>query len=182
MSGQTAGWDWFGHGGGFQGYISRTCVIPACEVSITILTNSVDGWAAFWANGAMHILRAFKTRGAPTRRVRDWSGRWWTLWSAVDLVPMGNHVIAGNPHLINPFLDAAEIEVTGRDTGRIVSATGYANHGEGVRRSRNKAGTVTEIWLGGGNAKREKALAAEMERRYAPGKHGKTKASGKAKA
>jgi CubicO group peptidase (beta-lactamase class C family) len=175
MSGQTAGWDWFGHGGGFQGYISRTSVIPACEVSITILTNSVDGWAAFWANGAMHILRAFKTRGAPKRRVRDWSGRWWTLWAAVDLVPMGNHVIAGNPHLINPFLDAAEIEVTGRDTGRIVSAAGYASHGEGVRRSRNKAGTVTDIWLAGGNAKREKALAAEMERRYAPGKGGKAK-------
>jgi len=182
MSGQTAGWDWFGHGGGFQGYISRTCVIPACEVSITILTNSIDGWAAFWANGAMHILRAFRTRGAPDRRVRDWTGRWWTLWRPIDLVPMGNRVIAGNPDMINPFLDAAEIEITGRDTGRIVSAAGYANHGESVRRSRNKAGTVTEIWLGGGNAKREKALAAEMERRYAPGKHGKTKASGKAKA
>ena len=39
MSGNTAGWDWFGHGGGFQGYISRTCVIPACEVTITVLTN-----------------------------------------------------------------------------------------------------------------------------------------------
>ncbi len=181
MSGQTGGWDWFGHGGGFQGYISRTCVIPACDVSITILTNSVDGWAAFWANGAMHILRAFKTRGAPKRRVRDWSGRWWTLWGAIDLVPMGGLVIAGNPHLINPFLDATEIEVTGRDTGRIASATGYASHGEGVRRSRNKAGHVTDIWLAGANAKREKALAAEMERRYAPRKGDKAKEGGKAK-
>ena len=43
---------------------------------------------------------------------------------------MGGLVIAGNPHLINPFLDATEIEVTGRDTGRIASATGYASHGE----------------------------------------------------
>jgi len=24
ISGNTAGWDWFGHSGGFQGYISRT--------------------------------------------------------------------------------------------------------------------------------------------------------------
>jgi CubicO group peptidase (beta-lactamase class C family) len=180
MSGQTAGWDWFGHGGGFQGYISKTCVIPACEVSITILTNSIDGWAAFWANGAMHILRAFRMHGAPNRRVRDWSGRWWTLWGAVDLVPMGNRVMAGNPHLINPFLDAAEIEVTGRDKGRIASAAGYASHGEGVRRSRNKAGHVTDIWLAGANVKREKALAAEMERRYAPRKD-KARESGKKK-
>ena len=53
--------------------------------------------------------------------------------------------------------------------------------GEGVRRPRNKAGHVTDIWLAGANAKREKALAAEMERRYAPRKGDKAKEGGKAK-
>lgn len=167
-SGNTAGWDWFGHGGGFQGYISRTCVIPACDVTITILTNSIDGWAPFWIDGAMHILRAFQTRGAPKRRVRDWTGRWWTVWGAIDLVPMGNVVVAANPHLTNPFMDATEIEVTGRDSGRIALAGGYASHGELVRRTRGKAGGVTDIWLAGVNAKHEKAVATEIVRRYAP--------------
>jgi CubicO group peptidase (beta-lactamase class C family) len=170
MSGNTSGWDWFGHSGGFQGYISRTAVIPACDITITILTNSIDGWAGFWLDGAMHILRAFKARGAPNRRVRDWTGRWWTIWGAIDLVPLGNLVIAANPHAFNPFMDATEIEVTGRDTGRISLAAGYSSHGEPVRRTRNKAGTVTDIWLAGGNLKREKTLAAEMDRRYAPRK------------
>ena len=170
MSGNTGGWDWFGHSGGFQGYISRTTVIPACDITITILTNSIDGWAGFWLDGAMHILRAFKARGAPNRRVRDWTGRWWTIWGAIDLVPLGNLVIAANPHAFNPFMDATEIEVTGRDTGRISLAAGYASHGEPVRRTRNDAGTVTDIWLAGGNLKREKTVAAEMDRRYAPRK------------
>jgi hypothetical protein len=49
-------------------------------------------------------------------------------------------------------------------------AAGYASHGEPVRRTRNDAGTVTDIWLAGGNLKREKTLAAEMDRRYAPRK------------
>jgi CubicO group peptidase (beta-lactamase class C family) len=168
MSGTMGGWDWFGHAGGFQGYISRTCVIPACDLTITILTNSIDGWAGFWLDGAMHILRAFKARGAPNRRVRDWTGRWWGIWGAIDLVPMGNHAIVANPHALNPFMDATEIEVTGRDTGRISLAAGYASHGQAVRRTRNKAGSVTDIWLAGGNLKPEKTLAAEMERRYAP--------------
>jgi CubicO group peptidase (beta-lactamase class C family) len=167
MSGTMGGWDWFGHTGGFQGYISRTCVIPACDLTITILTNSADGWAGFWLDGAMHILRAFKARGAPNRRVRDWTGRWWGLWGAIDLVPMGNLVIVANPHALNPFMDATEIEVTGRDTGRISLAAGYASHGQAVRRTRNKAGTVTDIWLAGSNLKPEKTLAAEIERRYA---------------
>jgi hypothetical protein len=78
--------------------------------------------------------------------------------------------MVANPHLLNPFMDATEIEVAGRDLGRISLATGYASHGQAVRRTRNKAGTVTDIWLAGGNLKPEKALAAELERRYAPRK------------
>jgi hypothetical protein len=170
MSGRTARWDWFGHSGGFQGYISQTCVIPACDLTITILTNSVDGWAGIWLGGAMQILRAFADGGAPKRRVRDWTGRWWSLWGAVDLVAIGNLVIVANPHFLNPFMDATEIEVTGRDTGRISLAAGYASHGQAVRRTRNKAGRVTDIWLAGGNLKPEKVLAAEITRRYAPRK------------
>lgn len=166
MSGNLGGWDCFGHSGGLQGYISRTCVIPSCEVSISILTNATDGWAGFWLDGAMHIMRAFATRGAPKRRVRDWTGRWWSAWGALDLVPIGNLVIAGNPYAFNPFLDASEIEVTGRDTGRISLAAGYASHGEAVRRTRNKAGKVTEVWFAGSKVRPEKVVAAEMERRY----------------
>jgi CubicO group peptidase (beta-lactamase class C family) len=170
MSGTTAGWDWFGHTGGFQGYVSRTCVIPACDLTISILSNSVDGWAGFWLDGAMHTLRAFAARGAPSRRVRDWTGRWWSIWGATDLVPIGNLVIVANPHVFNPFMDASEIEVTSRDAGRISLAAGYASHGQAVRRTRNKAGTVTEVWFAGGKGTSEKKLAAEMERRYAPPK------------
>jgi CubicO group peptidase (beta-lactamase class C family) len=167
MSGALGGWDWFGHTGGFQGYISRTAVIPARDLAITILTNSVDGMAYSWLDGAMHILRGFAARGAPTRRVRDWTGRWWSMWGAVDLVPIGNRVIVANPHFFNPLIDATEIEVTGRDAGRIALAGGYASHGQAVRRTRNKAGNVTEIWLAGSRMIPEKTLAAELERKYA---------------
>jgi CubicO group peptidase (beta-lactamase class C family) len=170
MSGTLAGWDWFGHSGGFQGYISRTCAIPACDLTITVLTNSIDGWAYLWLDGAMHILRGFAARGAPSRRVRDWTGRWWSMWGAVDLIAMGNLVIAANPHLINPLMDATEIEVTGRDAGRISLAGGYGSHGEAVRRTRTKAGTITDIWLAGIDLKPEKTVVAEMERRDAPRK------------
>jgi CubicO group peptidase (beta-lactamase class C family) len=170
--GQTDGWDWFGHGGGFQGYLSRTAMIPACDVSITLLSNSIDGWAPLWLDGCMHILRAFKTRGAPNRRVRDWTGRWWTLWGAVDLVPMGDRLVIANPHFNNPFMDAAEVEITGRDIGRIATASGYGSHGEPVRRSRGKSGAITDVWLAGINARSEKAVVAEIERRYAWRKRG----------
>jgi hypothetical protein len=115
----------------------------------------------------MSILRVFADRGAPSRRIRDWTGRWWTLWGAMDLVPLGERVVVANPNFIDPFTAATEIEVTGRDVGRISLASGYASHGEAVRRTRNKAGTVTDVWLAGAELKPEKNVAAEMERRYA---------------
>ena len=168
--GNTEGFDWFGHGGGFQGYISRTAVLAECDLAISLLSNSIDGWAPFWMDGCFHILRSFKTHGAPGRRVRDWTGRWWTIWNAVDLVPMGNKVLVGNPHLVTPFTDATEIEIVGRDKGRITAAPGYASFGEPVRRARSKSGKINDLWLAGANFKPEKALASEMERRYARGR------------
>ena len=144
---------------------------PACELAITILTNSIDGWAGFWLDGAMHILRAFQTRGAPKRRVRDWTGRWWTH--------LGRDRSRADGKSGDRRQSALDQSVHGCDAksrspaaipAGFASATGYASHGEPVRRSRNKAGTVTDIWLAGANVKPEKALAAEMERRYAPRK------------
>ena len=166
MSGAFAGWDWFGHSGGLQGYISRTAVIPSCELTIVVLSNASDGWAWFWLDGAMSIMRAFADRGAPTRRVRDWTGRWWTASGAADLVPMGNRVLIGSPGMGNPFMDASEIEITGRDSGRIVQTPGYASFGEAVRRTRSKAGRVTEVWLAGSKLRPEKTVVADMEKRY----------------
>ncbi|MGJ4945485.1 serine hydrolase domain-containing protein [Bradyrhizobium sp. HKCCYLS1011] len=169
-SGTTAGFDWFGHGGGFQGYISRTSVIPARELAITVLTNSVDGWAPGWVNGVKFILQAFATHGAPSRRTRDWTGRWWTLWGAIDLLPFNERVMIASPYLINPFMDAAQIEVAGRDSGRISEAAGFASHGEAVRRVRAKSGAVSEIWLGGTRVRPERVVSAEMERNYPKGR------------
>ena len=166
-AGTTAGWDWFGHVGGFQGYVSRTAVLPACEVAITILSTCLDGAAPYWIDGAMQILRTFESRGRPDRRLRDWTGRWWTMWGAVDLVPLGRRVLVANPHFNNPFADAAEIEVTGRDAGLFASAAGDASYGEPVRRVRNKRGKITDLWLAGINVKPEQAVAREIERKYA---------------
>ena len=119
----------------------------------------------------MQILRAFAPRGAPKRRVRDWTGRWWSPWGAYDLVPMGN------------LRDR-------RQSVRLQSVHGC--DGSRGHRPRQPAGShwplgmeamakpcaapatrpapLPEVWFAGGKATREKAVAAEMERRYGPRK------------
>jgi CubicO group peptidase (beta-lactamase class C family) len=166
MSGTLNGWDWFGHSGGLQGYISRTCVLPAQEISISVLTNAIDGWAGIWVDGIMHVLQAFARNGAPSRKVRDWNGRWWTLWGAVDLIPMGNKVMLAGPGFVNPLFDAGEVEITGRNTGRIALTHGYGSYGEPVRCVRAKSGRITEVWLGASKLLPAAKVAREMEARY----------------
>lgn len=171
-SGTAGGWEWFGHGGALLGYMSRTATIPAHGLTVSIMSNSGDGWPALWVDSAINILRTFATNGAASRRVRDWSGRWWSAWGPADLVPMGDKVMLGLPGLLNPFLDAAELKVTGRDDAQVAIANGYASHGEGVRRVRATNGRIREIWVGAGRMVSKPVAVAELERRFG-GKGGK---------
>lgn len=155
MSGELSGREWFGHSGGLQGYITRTLVLPRGELAIALLTNSIDGLAHPWIEGAVHIVDGFARRGVPSPSLRRWSGRWWTMWNAIDLVPVRGKVLVAMPALFNPFFDASEIR-----GGRIVLAGGYASHGEPARLGRN------DVWLGGTRYVREAALAPEMRSRY----------------
>jgi CubicO group peptidase (beta-lactamase class C family) len=175
ISGSLNGWDWFGHSGGLQGYISRTCVVPQHDLTVTVLTNAIDGWAHLWVDGILHILRAFSHNGPPSRRVSDWSGRWWSLWGAVDLVPMGDKVLCVSPAFVNPIADASQIEIGGRDRGRFAVADGYASFGEPVRRVRDAAGKVVEVWLAAGKLMPEDVAANEIEARYDTPKAGRLK-------
>lgn len=165
ISGAFEGWNWFGHSGGLQGYISQTCMISDEALTVSVLTNAIDGWAGYWLEGIVHILRAFATRGAPDANLADWTGRWWTLWGMIDLVPLGNRVLVGAPRMGKPFQDTSEIEVTEQDRGRIVAANGYESYQEDARLVRAN-GCVTEIFLGGTRLLPEGAVATEVAARY----------------
>ena len=91
------------------------------------------------------------------------------MWGAVDLVPMGNKVLAVSPGFINPIAEAAELEITGRDKGRLAAADGYSSYAEPVRRVRNGSGKVMEMWLAASKLLPEGQVAKEIEARYANG-------------
>jgi D-alanyl-D-alanine carboxypeptidase len=165
-SGKIAEWAWFGHGGAFQGFASRTAALPNRSLAVSLLINAVEGPADQWLDGIVHILATFAKYGAPNSEVRDWTGRWWTLWGAVDLVPMGETVMAAVPSLPNPFTEASEISVSDKDNGRFTAAAGTARYGENVRRVRRPDGTVGEVWFGGTRLVPEAEAAAELKARY----------------
>lgn len=171
MQGTLGAWDWFGHTGGFPGTLSRTCCVPAQGLALSLLTNAADGLAQAWTDGALHLLQAFERHGAPSRTTAGWTGRWWGLWGAMDLLPMADKVLVANPSLANPVQDASEItpEGRGRDgtlRGRITLANGYGSHGEAAALEHDGRGRPVAFQLGGTRLLSEAAAAKELVKRY----------------
>lgn len=162
----AGGWDWAGHGGGFQSCLSRTAMLPGRELCLSVLTNATDGMANVWSDGAIKILKTFADNPPPGARTRPWTGRWWNLWETIDLVPFGDRVVAAAPGRLDPFSGVDEITVTARDRGVISQADGYASHGEGARLVRGPSGRPREVWLGGARLVPEARAKAELNKRY----------------
>lgn len=171
ISGTLGAWDWFGHSGGFQGTITRTVCVPSQDIAISVLTNAADGLSHVWLDGALHVMQAFATHGAPSRRAAAWTGRFWSLWGATDFLAMDGKVLVANPALPNPVMDASQIEPLGRDRhgverGRIALAGGFANHGELARIERDARDRVAAAWLGGTRLLPEARAAKDLAARY----------------
>jgi CubicO group peptidase (beta-lactamase class C family) len=162
IAGTTHGHDWFGHSGAFPGFISRTACVPAWGVTVAVVTNAIDGLANPWVDGILSILHTFGRHGPPEPSVAGWTGRWWSIWGPVDLVPMGGKVLVGVPGQLVPFADASEVEVTGPLEGRITLANGFGGHGEPVRRVLGPDGSAERLRLGGSDLVPEAALLAEL--------------------
>ena len=168
MTGAFAGWDWFGHGGGFQGYLTRTAVVPSRGLAVSLLTNAADGMPQLWTDGVLHILSEFAKAGPPTAKAKakDWTGRWWGVWGTTDLVPMGDKVMLALPGLATPFLKVSELTITGKDQARLSQAGSFGNYGEPAELVRSKDGRVREVRLASGRLVPEAALAKELTARY----------------
>ena len=165
--GPVGPWSWWGHSGGWPGTLSRTAHIPDHELTISILTNAVDGPAQAWMEGMIHILKTFEAKGASTEATRAWTGRFWNLWGASDLVPVGQgKVLVAIPAQAQPFFDATVIEVDGADTGKVVEAQAFGDLGEPVRCVRDSNGSFASVWIGGKHQLREAAFVAEVTERY----------------
>lgn len=104
----------------------------------------------------------------PTARTAAWTGRWWSLWGAFDLLPMATKVLVATPSLANPVLDATQIEPSARQPGmgRIALAGSFASHGEAARLELDAKGQAGALWLAATRLQPEPQAAQELAARY----------------
>jgi D-alanyl-D-alanine carboxypeptidase len=169
IGGDVGAWRWYGHSGGFQGFTTHTGHLPDQGLTVSVLTNAIDGAPMLLFDGVVRILQTFEKRGPPAKKLGAWLGRWWGTWGAFDLAPMGDTVLVASPGLANPFQDATELTVRDGDAAVISKAGGFAHMGEGARLVRDRKGKAREFWLGGSRLLPEAAAAKESERKYPQG-------------
>jgi D-alanyl-D-alanine carboxypeptidase len=166
MHGGDGEWAWFGHGGAFPGCLSHTSVVPAQGLAISIIVNTVDMSPLPLVDGVISILRACALNGAATTVTSTWSGRFWSIWGAVDLLPVGDRVLVTQPAQSSPLLDAVELIDVGETAARIGKAHGFSSHGEAARLELDADGRPVALWLGGSRLLPEAVMASEVRQRF----------------
>jgi CubicO group peptidase (beta-lactamase class C family) len=161
--------DYFGHHGAFQGYQSRTCVVPDLKLTVSIVTNAIDGSAGGWIDSVIHILKHFEQAGATVDALRCWQGRWWNVWATVDMIPLGDVVIYTSSDSSAPFAEPEEIEVLTTTTGRFRRSEGHALFGEMVERKLDNQGHCVAVIVGGDEFLTEGAHIERMKSTYVLG-------------
>lgn len=121
-----------GHGGGFPGYATSTLFDPQSEIAVTTLTNAIDGSGEAITRGIIQIIDWFAAHyiKQPQHSLKDFSGRFMTLWTTVDIVSCGDTIVSLNPIGWMPFGNVEELEYLDPRTLKITKTHGSSSEGE----------------------------------------------------
>jgi len=158
--------DYFGHGGGYPGHITRTLVDAERRIVVSVLTNCIDGQAVQLAQAFVKLLdRAASEPAAPADvDLRRFTGRFSNLWGVQDIVVLGGRLFAIDPTEADPVEEASELEVVDERTLRISERNGYGSHGEPMVFEFDAEGNITSVRGGSGTTSRPLASFELPER------------------
>jgi CubicO group peptidase (beta-lactamase class C family) len=154
---KVAGRRVIGHSGGFPGYITYTVLAVDDGIAVSVLTNAVDGPAAELALGVVKLLdgalqqparvplAAAAEPGIAGTSTARFEGRFANIWGVLDIVRLGDRLLAIAPGAVDPLDTVDELAVVDDATLRITAGDGFGSVGELVRYETDAAGNVTSI-------------------------------------
>jgi D-alanyl-D-alanine carboxypeptidase len=124
-----------GHSGGYPGHITKTLVDPRSGLTISVLTNAVDGPATPLARGIAQLLAAAAADGGELpASAHRWTGRYANLWGVVDVAGVGGRLRTVATGAWTPLEGTDELVEAG-DQLVIETGSGYGSVGEPVTRT-----------------------------------------------
>jgi CubicO group peptidase (beta-lactamase class C family) len=143
-----------GHGGGYPGHITRTFFDPVDRLSVSVLTNAIDGPALAWATAAIRLIDLAAADQGGERRPSDelapYCGRYASLWGVYDIVALGGRLYQLDPSVADPVMSPTRLEVIDDATLGIASTPGYGSRGERISYEFADDGSVASVRAGSG--------------------------------
>jgi CubicO group peptidase (beta-lactamase class C family) len=125
-----------GHSGGYPGHITGTRVDPRSGVAISVLTNAIDGPARGLVAGALALIGI--AAGDPGKggkvdvAAEKFCGRFANLWGVLDVVRLGDRLVAISPESDAPAEDVLALSVAGDDRLMVETDNGFGGPGEAM--------------------------------------------------
>jgi D-alanyl-D-alanine carboxypeptidase len=151
-----------GHTGGFPGFITSTMFDPEQQLVVTVLTNASDGSASEMSAGIVRLIDRAQEASPGAGPLRRFAGRFFAPDATLDVVSLGDQLLAVDPEAPNPLAMTAVLERDGDDALRIEEAPGFASPGERVEYDFGTDGTATSIRWAGGRMVPEDAYQEEV--------------------
>lgn len=144
---EKGGEQYFGHGGGFQGFATKVLVNQKSNMGVIVLTNSIDAWADEIALGIHDVFSRMKEEETKKQipSMRKFEGYYRNRWGDVVVVQAGNKLIARSPF---EALDKkiASLVPTRKNEFRIENISNFDSVGEHARFTKEKGKDI--LWWG----------------------------------
>lgn len=115
-----------GHGGGFQGYITRIAMDVDEKIGVVALTNAIDGPALTVANGVFQIIRYFKDNqdsfktGKKGQDFSKYEGLFAGRWGHLQIIEVNGHLFGFAPSEDKPMEYTYKLEHLGKDEFKVI--------------------------------------------------------------
>ena len=87
----------YGHGGGFPGFITNTRFEPEQRLVVSVLTNAWDGPASLIAERILSLIDTFNTAEGKAKNAAAYEGRFFAAWDLLEVVNVNGKLISSNP-------------------------------------------------------------------------------------
>ena len=143
-----------GHGGGFQGYITRIAMDVEEKIGVVALTNAIDGPALTIANGVFQIIKYFKDNQDSFKTEKKgldfskYEGLFAGRWGHVLIVEVDGHLFGFAPSEDKPMEYTYKLEHLGKDEFKIIEADEFDYIGEKIKFTFDKDRRLVGLILG----------------------------------
>ena len=151
---QSNGKRLYGHGGGFSGYSTYIRMDAKNNISIAILTNTIDSLPFMLMESAFAILYHFIENNDSIQETKKqthakkYKGRFTSRWGETDIVEIDGRLFAFSPGVLDPNASLSPLEPLGQDKFRITEGDDFDWIGETMRYEFDKQGRTKKVYWG----------------------------------